>query len=149
MRTMKLFLAGAILATMVSCTGGQKKTDAQQQDSLTVVAPDMHTSEISLDYFGMYEGTLPCADCEGIKTTLTLNEDKTFVLTSEYLGKKKDNKFEEKGSYTIEDGEIAVVKICDIETNYYKLQEGSLAMLTSEKKMVEGELAPNYILTKK
>lgn len=149
MRTMKLFLAVALLVAMVSCTGGQKKTDAQQQDSLTVVAPDMHTSEVALDYYGTYEGTLPCADCEGIKTALTLNEDKTFVLNSEYLGKKKDNKFEEKGSYEIENGEIVVAKISDSETNYYKLQEGSVAMLTSDKKMVEGELAPNYILTKK
>ena len=144
---MKLFLAVAILAAMVSCAGGQKKTTAQQ-DTLVVAAPDMHTSEMALDYYGTYEGTLPCADCEGIKTTLTLNENKTFVLISEYLGKKGAT-FEEKGSYEIENGEIVVAKISDSETNYYKLQEGSVVMLTSEKKMVEGELAAHYILTKK
>ena len=38
---------------------------------------DMHTAEISLDYYGTYKGTLPAADCPGINVTLTLNKNKT------------------------------------------------------------------------
>lgn len=146
MKGMKLFFAVALFGIMASCTGGQKKTDTQQQDS-TRLAADMHTSEIAIDYYGTYEGTLPCADCEGIKTKLTINEDNTFVLNSEYLG-KKDGKFEDKGSYIIENGNVLVTQDETGEQKYYQIQEGSLAMLDADKKMIQGELAPNYILKK-
>ncbi|CAM5210720.1 hypothetical protein OURE66S_02644 [Oligella ureolytica] len=36
----------------------------------------------------MYEGLLPCADCEGIQTKLTLNNDGNYTLEQYYL---KDN----------------------------------------------------------
>ena len=50
--------------------------------------------------FGVYEGTLPAADCKGIKTMLVINEDKTYTLKSEYIG-KKDATFETCGVYII------------------------------------------------
>jgi len=46
---------------------------------------DMHTSRNSLDWAGTYEGVLPCADCPGIKTRLTLGNDGTFEKQSQYL----------------------------------------------------------------
>ena len=33
---------------------------------------------------GMYTGTLPCADCSGIKTAITFNSDGSVVETSLY-----------------------------------------------------------------
>ncbi len=42
-------------------------------------------SQNSLDWNGTYEATLPCADCPGIKTILTLVADQTFTLSSTYL----------------------------------------------------------------
>ncbi len=41
---------------------------------------DMHTSQNSLDWAGVYEGVLPCADCPGIQTRLTLSRDETYEL---------------------------------------------------------------------
>ena len=43
-----------------------------------------HTAKNSLSWGGVYQGVLPCADCEGIKTTLVLNYDGTFSLSEEY-----------------------------------------------------------------
>jgi hypothetical protein len=34
---------------------------------------------------GTYEGTLPCADCPGLKTILTINSDGTFHMEETYL----------------------------------------------------------------
>ena len=42
----------------------------------------------NLNFYGTYEGILPAADCEGIRTALTLNNDNTYVLRSEYIGEK-------------------------------------------------------------
>ncbi|GGD94473.1 copper resistance protein NlpE [Planktosalinus lacus] len=40
-------------------------------------APDISTSENSLDWHGTYQGILPCADCEGIQTEVTLHDNNT------------------------------------------------------------------------
>ncbi len=36
---------------------------------------------------GTFYGTLPCADCPGIRYELTLNDDGTYVEQTEYLEK--------------------------------------------------------------
>jgi len=46
---------------------------------------DLHTSQNSLDWAGVYEGVLPCADCPGIQTRLTLSRDETYELSSLYM----------------------------------------------------------------
>ena len=45
--------------------------DTIKKDSIVTTGDN---SKTSVDWVGKYEGTLPCADCEGIKTTLTLNK---------------------------------------------------------------------------
>lgn len=141
MKKLNILLFAFLAIAMIACTNAKQK---QADES---VAPDMHTSEMVLDYHGVYEGTLPCADCEGIKTRLTLNDDNTFVIVSDYVGEENAT-FEDKGTYFIEDGEILITQDEDGEQKYYKLQEGSLAQLDADKKIIEGELASYYILTK-
>ena len=46
---------------------------------------DLHTSRDSLDWPGMYEGLLACAECAGIQTRLTLNKDGSFVMVTRRL----------------------------------------------------------------
>ena len=55
-------------------------------------------TQTSVDWNGTYKGTLPCADCPGIETKLTLNQDKTYVLEENYL-QEKDGKFSTKGTF--------------------------------------------------
>lgn len=45
----------------------------------------------------VYSGTLPCADCAGIKTTLTLNGNHTYTLQSLYIDRGAP--FTEKGTW--------------------------------------------------
>ena len=49
---------------------------------------DEHNSRNSLDWNGVYQGTLPCADCEGIRVRLTLIDTGEFDRTLTYLGKE-------------------------------------------------------------
>lgn len=145
MKAMKLFLAGAVLVAMVSCTGAQKKKDAVQQE-----APATSEMQAPVAYYGTYEGTLPCADCEGIKTLLTINEDTTYALKSEYLG-KKEAIFEESGTYNVLNGDvIELVTPSSGEKTYYKILEGAVALTAdSTGTLNDGELAEHYILKKK
>lgn len=43
----------------------------------------------------VYSGTLPCADCAGIKTTLVLQGNHTYTLSSLYI--ERGNPYTEKG----------------------------------------------------
>lgn len=74
----KSLLAIALMSTLlVACNKHENKTETtsdastpvQTSEASSAVAVDTeHTAENSLDWNGKYTGTLPCADCEGIKT---------------------------------------------------------------------------------
>lgn len=109
-------------------------------------AADMHNAENSLDIPGVYKGTLPAADCPGIKTTLVLNKkSQTFSLTSEYID--KNVKFTDKGTYSVK-GNILTLTQKDNSTSLYKIGENSLTMLNADGNVNTGELASMYVLTK-
>lgn len=44
-----------------------------------------HNAQLSLDWAGVYQGLLPCADCEGIQTQLTLTNGGEYTLEQYYL----------------------------------------------------------------
>ena len=57
----------------------------QGPESAPMSADPAHNSRNSLDFAGVYEGVLPCADCPGIQTRLTLNRDVSYELSTLYL----------------------------------------------------------------
>jgi heat shock protein HslJ len=57
----------------------------QGTDGAPAGADPAHSSRSSLDWAGSYEGVLPCADCPGIRTRLTLNRDDSYELRTLYL----------------------------------------------------------------
>lgn len=142
----KYVLAAALAAALSSCTGSQKadatKTDDKKQETAQVT--DTHNAENSLDYWGVYEGTLPAASSPGIKTVLTLNKDHTFALRSEYID-EKDGIFNDKGTYTLK-GNILTATQEDGDVVHYKLEEGQLRMLNQEKQSITGDMAKYYVL---
>ena len=108
--------------------------------------PDMHTAETSLDYRGTYEGTLPAADCPGIRTTLTLNPDGTYGLHMKYIDRAAE--FDETGIFTVKENLLTLTRLDDGSEEYYKVEENRLRMLDAEKQPVTGALAENYVLQK-
>jgi copper homeostasis protein (lipoprotein) len=51
----------------------------------TVTPPGIYTEESALDWTGIYAGTLPCANCPGIRARLVLNENQTYLYEWSYL----------------------------------------------------------------
>lgn len=144
---MKKYISLFVPVLLLAACGNPAKTEKQPAtDTVATVAqvPDMHTAENALDYYGVYEGTLPAASCPGIKTVLTLHKDNTVTLRSEYID-NPDGVFDEKGTYTLE-GNLLTVKLTDGEIYYYKVEEGRLRMLNADKEPITGDLAENYIL---
>lgn len=144
MKPINLFLSVVLLATMISCGGKTKQSSDQEETGMEQVI----TAETS--HVGAYTGTLPCADCPGIETDLTLNEDGTYTLLSEYLEKEPNNVFEESGVYSVLDNDL--IELTAPSTGdkiYYKLVEKGVAVSDAYGNINEGELAENYILIKK
>lgn len=119
--------------------------DTIKNDSIVATGDN---SKTSVDWVGKYEGTLPCADCEGIKTTLTLNKDETYSLSQEYLN--KNLKLEDKGKlqWSKDGGSIKITTEKNGRFNY-KVGENRLFSLDQEGKEITGPLTEHYMLTKK
>ena len=143
---------------MFSC----KKEDKEATTNLTEIKADsvagmpidtIHTgdnSETSLDWDGIYVGTTPCANCEGIETELTLGKNKTFVLKTKYIGKGAEKIKTEKGTFSWdESGSVIVLNSLEHKPNQYKVGENHLVQMDMQGKIVEGSLASKYILQKK
>lgn len=112
------------------------------------VVVDEHNAKNSLDWSGKYEGILPCADCEGIKTTIQLNDNGTYVMTTKYLGEGQEETVE--GSFEWDKTGTVVTLINDDEEPYkLKVLEGAIQKLDIEGKEITGELAKLYFLQKK
>ncbi len=131
-----------ILILAGSCA---RKTSVPAQNMETY---PQHTSQNSLDWAGTYTGTIPCADCPGIETTLTLNYDNTFRLTSVYQ-ERDVAPFVEEGHFEWNtDGNTILLKNGKTNARQFRVGENKVFMLKSDGKKVEGNLADMYILNK-
>lgn len=132
-----------LLVVINSCSSEKEVIEPQ-------AIPDMHTSEISLDWAGTYQGVLPCADCAGIDTYVNIDYDGTFKINRTYLG-KSDSNFHFEGTFKwSEDGSTIIL---DIENKsampyQYFVGENYLIQLDLDGNRINGELAEAYYLEK-
>lgn len=147
----KFYLIATLVVVMGSCAKKEKAQESVEEvtDSLEVVAPDMHTAKISLDYMGYYSGVTPCADCEGIETSISLEDEKNYVLKTKYLGKKDAKVYEQRGVYSWnEAGNTITLEGIENGPSRYFVGENTLTQLDLEGNKIEGNLADKYVLTK-
>lgn len=126
----------------------EKDTIKTEQTTTETRTTDMHTSETSLDWAGTYTGVMPCADCEGIETVLTLNQDDTYTLEMTYLGKNVDP-FAEKGTFKWSDdgGKITLVNDEGSHTQFL-VGENFVTQLDGDGNLITGEMADKFTLKK-
>ena len=148
-----LFFCAALGLSFGACNSSKPKADATATtnssalDSVTTAVDNAHNSENALDWDGVYEATLPCADCPGIKTQLTLNPDKTFLLHREYL--EKNTNTEDKGTFMWHN-QGAVVHLQGKDTDLkLKVGENQLFLLDSAGEINQGPQKEAYTFIKK
>lgn len=99
----KLVLMAAVVAALfVASCNGKTNGNETSKDSLSVVENDSLAADgVAIESLvGTYEGTLPAADCPGIKTVLTLNADSTYQYSADYL-ERKDGHDEASGIFKV------------------------------------------------
>lgn len=152
-----VWVAIAFIAVFTACKSGTADgevtvTDVTITDTVsdgeTPPPPDGHNAQNALDYPGTYKGMVPCADCEGIITQLTLGADSTFELTLQYKGKGDGRPVVSKGTYAWKDGNTISLAGVTGGAFLYKVEENRLRQLDTEGRKIEGALAESYLLNK-
>lgn len=104
-------------------------------------------SRNSLDWQGVYTGTLPCADCPGIKTMIRLYDD-SYEMQSRYL-ERSDSVFTTRGSFSWNDeGSVITLSSGQNVAGKWKVGENRLIMLDKDGKEIAGSTASAYSLAK-
>jgi copper homeostasis protein (lipoprotein) len=133
-------------ATQGFCTLSAQTTTTPKQDSATPKSP--------MQLVARYRGVLPCADCPGIDTTLSLLANSPddlahtrYVLKSNY--QERNNTFTETGTWTIvrgtPDNPDATVyqlkpKNGGQPTNFLRVSDNEILQLDSEHRRIDSKL---------
>lgn len=146
---MKVILVVCASFLFFSCKKEVKEDNIKTDtiEKVTIETPiDSHNSH---DWQGTYKGVTPCADCEGIKTEITLKYDLTYVEKTIYLGKADGKICEETGRFVWDKtGSKISLEGLKGKPSQYKVGENQLIQLDMEGKIITGALAEKYVLIK-
>ena len=145
-------LIALLLVAIAGCKPKKESGQAEEAGESTreASAPiqDEHNSRNSLDWNGTYQGVIPCADCEGIKTSLTLMTTGEFSRTLQYLGKEETNRSDSGTFRWDETGSKITLNPAEGGPQSYQVGENRLFHLDREGNRISGDLAENYVLVK-
>lgn len=141
MKMKKLISAMALVVALLStaCSGGGNTAPAPRETAATPT---------DTAYCGTYQGTLPAADCPGIKTVLTIAADSTYTLSSQYIDRQAQPVVT-SGVYHLKQGGklIELVTPSSGEKTYYKIKDAkSIVMTDSAGIEPQGPTAKFYVL---
>lgn len=140
---LKLIYPFLMVAALVFGCNENKRKDADMMPNTELVGDNSMTS---LDWTGTYEGILPCADCEGIKTIISINQDNTYVAKDIYVG-KPDSLFESNGTFKWDENGQTII-FSDAKRRPYFVGEKTLTQLDNDGNRILGDLAERYVLKK-
>ena len=102
----------------------------------------------SLEFHGVFYGYLPCKDCSGIKTTLSLKQNNNYLLVTQ-PAKESSKEFYEKGKYSwdFKNNSVVLTSRNDATTRQYRIKdEGTLILLSSDGAQIRQDQTENYTL---
>jgi len=148
-----------MILSILSCKDGEEPSNTSEnienkEAGINLQEPefiDAHTSGNSLDWKGTYTGVLPSDDCGGIDTSLSLNNNQTYLLKLRYLGtpEKETKEFISEGKFTWDENgnNITLVGAKD-GSRKFKVGENFLIPLDKNGKEMEAVPGNNYKLFK-
>ncbi len=127
-------LFSAMVLLLVACTTTKNIKE-------TPVADDALTQKA----IAVWEGNLPCADCESLDYQLTLKADKSFDEKSLYRGESL-SEVHETGTWLMNNDSVIILKQGETVLKYFSFHGQHLEMMDLEGKPIESSL--NYQLQK-
>jgi uncharacterized lipoprotein NlpE involved in copper resistance len=142
-KTLSAFFAISLAFGIASGASGL----AQASEPGPKAVDAVHGSRNSLDWEGVYAGTIPSASGSGIDVTIVLRADSTYVVLYHYVG-GQDGDFIAAGTFAWdENGDVITMDAKDIPP-HYRVGEGRLIQLDMEGQPITGVLADHYVLRK-
>jgi heat shock protein HslJ len=154
---LSIFLYATLMVVAVGCNPSQKNgqakdaaADATAQPAVPEEqpVPDGHNSRNALDWNGTYQGVIPCADCEGIRTSVTLMKNGEYSRTVTYVGKQETGTTESGTFEWNEAGSKVTLLPGNGAPQQYQVGENVLFHLDREGNRITGDLADKYMLMK-
>jgi len=142
---------GKQLTPPVSHEGNDSIQTFLPHEAIDSMIPIADNSRLSIDWAGTYRGVLPCADCEGIKTELVLDESGTFRLGMLYMGKGKSGPVIREGRFEWDKtgNKIMLKEVAEGEgPRHFQVGEEKVFQLDLKGNRITGELAEEYVLSK-
>ena len=140
MRALRLFACG-IWLVLSACT-------APGPQPVEMPRAQPHSSRDSLDWAGTYEGTTPCADCPGIRTTVQLRSDGTFSLSQAYLERSVAPRVTQGRFEWDEAGRDVILQVPGGPLRFW-VGENWLQQVARDGQRITGPNADAYVLRKK
>jgi copper homeostasis protein (lipoprotein) len=150
----------ALLLAILSICAATQSSYILSAQTTTTPKQDSATARSPMQLLAQYRGVLPCADCPGIDTTLSLLAGSPndvahtrYVLKSRY--QERNNTFTETGTWTIvrgtPDNPDATVyqlkpKNGGQPTNFLRVSDDEILQLDSERRRIDSKL--NFSLKK-
>src|SRR5690606_9515171 len=101
-----------------------------------------------VDWAGVYEGVIPCADCPGIEHRLTLEPSGTYQLVTRYLERSPAPR-RVKGRFTWNEAGSTIQLDQASYGLRFQVGENRLWMLDPAGERISGPLAEHFILNKR
>jgi heat shock protein HslJ/uncharacterized lipoprotein NlpE involved in copper resistance len=136
-----------ISVTVIGCNSKKKKALAQKN----YAAKMANSAKNLFDWNGVYRGMMPCDDCEGIQTEITLIKNNTYELAKRHEGKNTEI-LVEKGSFRWSmDGNKITFYSANNTTEYanYVIGENQLTKVDNNGNKILDEYSEMYVLKKK
>jgi len=141
---MKAILLLFVLVIVLAACGQQKEAPVPS-GPVTAKPADVHNSRNSLDWAGTYEGVLPCVDCSGVRTRLTLRRDGSYRLVTHAQGSQNTAKSVD-GSFTWQPSGNAITLDEGGGGRQYSVGEGRLTLIQGSGGTSQAPAA-NLVLT--
>lgn len=143
-----LFAAPAMAATDIEAQEGFAKARSNRQQTATDHSAHQTHADTSQEFHGIFYGYLPCGDCAGVKTTLSLKQKNSYLLVTQ-PARESSREFYERGKYDWDDEKRTVVltptKGGTKPRRFHIEDEGTLIQLNEDGSRISRD-ADRYIL---
>jgi len=124
----------------------QNTAETEETNNSNKELPTADNSRNALDWNGTYKGIIPCGDCVGIETQITLGSDLSYTITEKYLG-KSDSVFTSQGQFKWNEAGRKI-SLGENSSKSYQVGENKLFVLDKNGERITGDLENLYILNK-
>ncbi|MDR2027686.1 MAG: META domain-containing protein [Prevotellaceae bacterium] len=141
----KIFFIGCAVCIMLG-TGACRPKEQGNIVSSSKIYSGPDNSENSVDWDGVYNGVIPCADCPGIQVQITLSPDNTYKMNYLYMSREPfEKKYKGSFKWSMDGGSIT---LDNEDKTSFIVGENLIIQLDTNGKIITGELADSYILVK-